>query len=244
MLEIRDIHKSFRAQAILEGLHFSLSKKETISILGESGSGKTTLLKIIAGLEKPDRGEIWLEGQDITALPPHRRKIVYLYQESLLFPHLNARENLAFGLRLQRADKVRIRQKTEAMLEQLGLSAQAHQYPHQLSGGQKQRVAFGRAMLISPTLLLLDEPFSSLDPSTRSQMQELLRQMMRQYEISGIFVTHDLKEALLLGDRLALMKAGQLGMYDSKSAFIADESTGAQKEIEFWQKFIPQENNL
>lgn len=239
MLKVRNISKTYQDKTILNEVNLQLKQNQVLSILGKSGSGKTTLLKIIAGLEPANQGQVWVDEQEMTQVPANQRKIVYLYQESLLFPHLNVFDNVAFGLRLQKkqnkADKLAIKQKTEAMLAALGLADEVHKMPYEISGGQKQRASFGRALIIKPRLLLLDEPFGSLDPSTREQMQQLLKTMIAQHQITAIFVTHDIKEALLMGDEVALMQQGQLHTYPSKQAFIADKQTGAQAEMEFWK---------
>lgn len=237
MLAITQLSKAFQQKTILQEVNFTLQKNQVLSILGKSGSGKTTLLKILAGLEYPDQGEVKVNGKSVLNIPPHRRKIVYLYQESLLFPHLNVFENVAFGLKLQKHPKNVVKEKTNQLLEALGLSDQAEKMPHQISGGQKQRVSFGRALIIEPQLLLLDEPFGSLDPGTREQMQELLKQMIAQYQITGLFVTHDVKEAILMGDQIALMQNGQLRTFQSLNEFIEDKQTGAKAEMEFWKRF-------
>ncbi|HAS44014.1 MAG TPA: sulfate ABC transporter ATP-binding protein [Microscillaceae bacterium] len=238
MLEVSQLSKTYQNNLILQDIQLSLAKNQVLSILGKSGSGKTTLLKILAGLEYPDQGDVKVHGQSVLHIPPHRRKIVYLYQESLLFPHLNVFENVAFGLKLQKQPKKLIQDKTNQLLNALGLSDQAHKMPHQISGGQKQRVSFGRALIIEPQLLLLDEPFGSLDPGTREQMQDLLKQMIAQYQITGMFVTHDVKEAMLMGDQIALMQNGQLRTFQSLNEFIEDKQTGAKAEIEFWKQYI------
>mgnify|MGYP001055750463 FL=1 len=237
MLEVSHLSKTYHSKTILQEVHLSLAQNQVLSILGKSGSGKTTLLKILAGLEYPDQGEVTVRGHSVLKVPPHRRKIVYLYQESLLFPHLNVFENVAFGLKLQKQPKKHIQEKTNQLLSALGLSDQALKMPHQISGGQKQRVSFGRALIIEPQLLLLDEPFGSLDPETRAQMQQLLKQMIAQYQITGLFVTHDVKEAMLMGDQIALMQNGQLRTFHSLNEFIEDKQTGAKAEMEFWKKF-------
>jgi len=237
MLEVSKLSKTYQNTPILQDVQLSLAKNQVLSILGKSGSGKTTLLKILAGLEYPDQGDVKVNGQSVLQVPPHRRKIVYLYQESLLFPHLNVFENVAFGLKLQKQPKKLIQDKTNKLLDALGLSNQAGKMPHQISGGQKQRVSFGRALIIEPQLLLLDEPFGSLDPGTREQMQDLLKQMIDQYQITGMFVTHDVKEAMLMGNQIALMQNGQLRTFQSLNEFIEDKQTGAKAEIEFWKKF-------
>ena len=234
-LEVTGLAKSHGAEQVLRDLRFSLPRHRLLSILGRSGSGKTTLLKIIAGLESPDAGTVSLEGQPINQVPPHLRGIIYLYQEPLLFPHLNVFENIAFGLRLGKLPEAGIRQQVEDMLHHLGLSDQSRKMPEQLSGGQRQRVAFGRALILQPRVLLLDEPFGALDTATRHAMQQLLRRMIAAAGITTLFVTHDLKEALLMGDEMALLEDGGLKHYPDKRDFIQDQRTGVMDEISFWQ---------
>ncbi len=219
---------------MLDQVQLELEQGQILAILGKSGSGKTTLLKIIAGLLAADNGQIWLEGRAIEQLAPQQRAVVYMYQESLLFPHLNVFENIAFGLKLKPYDKFELQQKCDEMLAQLDLSAHRDKMPHQLSGGQKQRVAFGRAIIVQPKLLLLDEPFSNLDVDTRQQMQALFKDIALQYHISAVFVTHDLKEALQLGQQFGFMQQGKLETYANRQSFMDDEKTGVQKERSFW----------
>lgn len=204
-------------------------------MLGRSGCGKTTLLKILAGLCDPDTGTLRLAGRSLAGVPPERRGVVYLYQEPLLFPHLDVFENVAFGLRLRRVKNAELRPRVEEMLACLELSGHAAKKPTQLSGGQRQRAAFGRALIINPTLLLLDEPFGNLDTEVRAQMQALFQRVAKQFGITSLFVTHDLKEALLMGDRLGLLRAGALQTYASREEFVQDPETGVARERGFWQ---------
>lgn len=234
MLQTKNISKVFQGEQVLKGLSFRLNEHEMLSILGRSGSGKTTLLKVLAGLETADRGQVILEGQDITTVPANRRGIVYLYQEALLFPHLNVFENIAFGLRLRKQPESVIKDNVYALLERLELPEQAQKMPEQLSGGQRQRVAFGRALVIEPRVLLLDEPFGALDSETRTNMQDLLKGVAKDYGLTAIFVTHDLKEAMLMGDRMGMMQNGKLNIYDKQADFIADKATGVLEEAQFW----------
>lgn len=234
LLEVQHLDKSFGSEQVIRDLSFQLPARETLSILGRSGCGKTTLLKLIAGLMEADQGKVLVSGEDISQTPPQQRGIVYLYQEALLFPHLNVTENIAFGLRLRREPEEQIQHKTMEMLNQLGLRDHARKKPGELSGGQRQRVAFGRALIINPRLLLLDEPFGNLDVETRKQMQLLFREIATRRQISALFVTHDLKEAILMGHTLAYMEQGQLTVYPHATAFMRDPRTGMQEELAFW----------
>jgi ABC-type sugar transport system ATPase subunit len=234
MLQVKNISKNFGKESILKDISFEMPLKQTLSVLGKSGGGKSTLLKIIAGLEKPDKGELYFEEINLTKLTPQKREIVYLYQESLLFPHLNVFENIAFSLRIRKLSKADIEASVNQMLIDLELEEQSHKMPHQLSGGQKQRVSFGRALIIKPKLLLLDEPFGNLDVETRETMQQLFRRIAEQYNLTAIFVTHDLKEALKMGTQIAKLEAGKLMFYNSKKEFIEDIDSGVSDEIYFW----------
>jgi len=219
---------------VLKDVSFALQERHTLSVLGRSGCGKTTLLKALAGLHHVDHGSVHRRGQDITAMPVEKRDIVYLYQEPLLFPHLSVFENVAFGLRLRKADGHRVEGEVSRMLASLDLVDQRDKSPQQLSGGQRQRVSFGRALIVSPSLLLLDEPFSSLDAETRAQMQDLFKKVAAEYAITAIFVTHDLKEALLVGDAFATIRASRFRTYASRQDFIDDPESGVRQEAGFW----------
>ncbi len=233
-LEVQRLAKSFGSRPVLCGVDLSVPREQTFAILGRSGCGKTTLLKVLAGLEDPDAGTIRLGGEEITGLPPERRRALYLYQEPLLFPHLDAFENVAFGLRLRRTPDPEVRARVDSMLAELELVSEGRKLPHQLSGGQRQRVSFGRALIVEPALLLLDEPFSSLDGETRTAMQTLFKRVAAAHSITALFVTHSLKEALLMGDSIGLMRDGTLLTYPSKDDFLRDPQSGADAEIAFW----------
>lgn len=238
MLEVKNIVKSFNREKVVKDLNFSLDAHKTLSILGRSGCGKTTMLKIIAGLIQPDAGQIMLRGKNIDRETPERRSIVYLYQEDLLFPHLSAFENIAFGLRIRKVPEQEVRAQVAQMISSLELEGQGNKMPHQLSGGQRQRVSFGRAIITNPSLLLLDEPFGSLDAGTRQRMQHLFKKLAETFSITSLFVTHDLKEAILMGDEIAYMRSGSLKVYQDKNDFINDPETGVQEEVSFWDNLI------
>lgn len=233
-LEVSGIEKAFGKYAVLQQINFLLPAHQTLSILGKSGCGKTTLLKILAGLERQAAGQIKVEGALMDAVAPEVRNMVYLHQEALLFPHLSVFDNIAFGLRIRKEAPEAIQQKVEEMLHNLKLEKHGHKKPHQLSGGQKQRVNFGRALIINPRVLLLDEPFGNLDAETRQQMQAFYKEVAKQYGITSVFVTHDVKEALKMGHQVGYMHEGRLQIYKTLEEFIADQKVGAQQEIEFW----------
>lgn len=234
MLTIQNLHKAFHTHTVLDQVSLELPHGQVLAVLGRSGCGKTTLLKAVAGLLTPDGGSINWAGQSMETVPSREREMVYLFQEPLLFPHLTVFENLAYGLRVRKEADTQVQQKVAQMLQELELQEHAQKKPSQLSGGQRQRVAFGRAVIFLPRVLLLDEPFASLDAQTRATMQRLFLRLARKYHITALFVTHDVKEALLVGDRFAYMAAGKLQVYTSKDAFIADPQTGVRDELAFW----------
>lgn len=236
LLEIETLSLDFGPQAVLRDCSIRLHAGETLVVLGESGCGKTTLLRVIAGLIPCDTGRIRLDGRSIETSPPAARPIIYLDQEPLLFEHLTVAENIAFAMRLRRRPEREITDRVAEMLSRLDLEAHREKRDWQLSGGQRQRVAFARAVLAQPRLLLLDEPFCSLDSRTRAQMQTLFAELSGAWRLSSIFVTHDPKEALVVGSRFARMSAGRLAPYSDRAAFLADPATGAANEIEFWRR--------
>ncbi|MDA9555704.1 ABC transporter ATP-binding protein [Pelobium sp.] len=237
-LELQHISKKYKEKQILKDVSLCLAAHQTLSILGKSGCGKSTLLKIIAGLEPADDGELLLDGKSIHHLKSNERNIVYLFQEPLLFPNLSVFENIAFGLRIRRTAEKEIQNKVDEMLVNLELTEHSKKMPHQISGGQKQRVAFGRALIINPPLILLDEPFSSLDVETRANMQQLYKDIASKFKLTALFVTHDLKEALLMGDQISYLDHGQLEVFENKQDFINADKIGVKKEIEFWNNLI------
>jgi putative spermidine/putrescine transport system ATP-binding protein len=194
----------------LNGLDLTIRAGELIALLGPSGCGKTTSLRLLAGLEDADAGQITVGGRDITRLPASKRDMGMVFQAYSLFPHMTARQNVAFGLRLRKVNAAERDRKALEMLELVGLSIQADRYPHQLSGGQQQRVALARALAIQPQVLLLDEPLSALDAKVRAQLRDQIRRIQLEVGITTLFVTHDQEEALAIADRVGVMKDGQL----------------------------------
>src|SRR5579872_1779555 len=210
LLSIRALTKSFGKLAVLRAISLHVDEGEFLTILGESGSGKTTLLRLIAGFERPDSGEIWMAGERLDLLPPYRRRVNTVFQSYALFPHLTVRDNVAYGLRVQKIAKENLEQRVDEALAMVKMSAFAASKPAKISGGQQQRVALARALVNRPRLLLLDEPLSALDANLRRQMQLELKSLQREVGISFVFVTHDQEEAMVMSDRIALLRNGSL----------------------------------
>ena len=206
MLELRAISKTWKpargeSRSLLRGLDLQVAAGETVAVLGPSGSGKSTLLKIIAGLEAPDAGQVWLDGRDISALPPHRRQCGLLFQDFALFPHLNVQDNVAFGLIEQGLRSAQARSQANRLLERFGMQTHALARVWQLSGGEQQRVALARALITTPRILLLDEPFSALDAALRETLRAEFQQRIAQAGMAVVWVTHDEAEARSVGAR-------------------------------------------
>lgn len=210
-LEITGIHKRFGGFTALHEISLSVARGSFVSLLGPSGCGKTTLLRIIAGLERPQRGRLVLDGSTLTDIPPERRGIAMMFQSYALLPHMTVLENVRFPLRMQRAETTaHQRERARAALEMVKLDAHAGKLPRQLSGGQQQRVALARAIVGEPKLLLLDEPLSNLDARLREDMQIELKDLQHRLGVTTILVTHDQEEALSLSDRIVLMRDGSV----------------------------------
>ncbi len=194
----------------LRKINLEVQGGEYFVILGPTGAGKTLLLEIVAGFHRPDEGKIIVGGEDVTDLPPERRRIGFVYQEYFLFPHLKVRENVEFGLRMRGEDEKKIRRRSLRIMRALGIDHLKARYPAALSGGEKQRVALARALVLEPRLLLLDEPLSALDPITRENLRNELKSVHRRFGTTFIHVTHDREEALLLADRIGVMNKGRI----------------------------------
>lgn len=210
MIELRNVTKHYGSVAAVDDLSLQIAPGEFLTLLGPSGSGKTTLLRLIGGLDMPTSGTVWLDGEEVTHLPPYRRPVNQVFQSYALFPHLTVAENVSFGLRMQRVEESAAAARVRAALALVSLDGLDARRPHQLSGGQKQRVALARALVCRPKVLLLDEPLSALDAKLRHAMQLELKRLQRQLGITFVFVTHDQAEALLLSDRIALISRGRI----------------------------------
>ena len=209
-ISLSNIDKSFGNKKVLDDISFNVSQGELVSLLGPSGCGKTTLLKIIAGIVEQDRGDVILSGAVINDEPVEKRGTVIVFQDALLFPHMNVEQNIGFGLKMAKKDKLYIASQVKRMLELVDLEGFEHKYPHQMSGGEKQRIALARALAVNPKVLLLDEPFSSLDEALRLNVRELTLSIQKKLGITTILVTHDHKEAMMLSDRIILMMDGRI----------------------------------
>ena len=210
LLSIRNVAKSFGRHPVLRDISLEVAAGEFLAILGESGSGKTTLLRIIAGFEHPTSGEVWMSGERLDVLPPYKRRVNTVFQSYALFPHLTVEENVAYGPSVAGTRSSEIRPRVEEALAKVRMQAFAKYKPSKISGGQQQRVALARALVNRPQLLLLDEPLSALDANLRRQMQMELKALQREVGITFIFVTHDQEEAMVMSDRIALLRFGQL----------------------------------
>jgi ABC-type sugar transport system ATPase subunit len=210
-IELQRLAKSFPGGInALHAIDLSIDAGELVVVLGPSGSGKSTLLRLIAGLESPSSGGVWVEGNEITHLPPHRRDVAMVFQHPALYPHLTVAGNLAFGLRAQGIKRAQTRSKVNTIAGILGLDHVLTRRPSALSGGERQRVAIGRALARQPRVLLFDEPFSSLDLPLRAALREEVIRIQRRFGTTLVHVTHDQGEALLMGDRIVVLDRGQL----------------------------------
>ena len=210
-LELKEIKKRFtEGEAVLDNISLVISKGEFITLLGSSGCGKTTTLRIIAGLEQPDAGSVWLDGREVTGLEPNQRDVNTVFQNYALFPHMNVAENIGYGLKLKKVPKNEIKKKVSQMLELVQLEGYEKRKPSELSGGQKQRVAIARALVNNPKVLLLDEPLGALDLQLRRAMQIELKHLQKKLGITFIYITHDQEEAINMSDRIAVMKDGRI----------------------------------
>jgi putative spermidine/putrescine transport system ATP-binding protein len=237
-VSLRELTRVFGATKALDGMSLDIAPGELVALLGPSGCGKTTALRIVAGFETATTGEVLLDGKDVQGVPAARRDMGMVFQSYSLFPNMSALDNVGFGLRMRKASGTVRRQKAGELLEMVGLSAQAAQFPHQLSGGQQQRVALARALAIEPRVLLLDEPLSALDAKVRLQLREQIRTLQQRLGTTTLFVTHDQEEALSMADRVGVMRAGRLEqvaapdeVYDNPATAFVAEFVGTMNRI-------------
>ena len=211
LLELKNIKKSFTpGEDVLDDICLTVARGEFVTLLGSSGCGKTTTLRIIAGLEQTDSGSVWINGQDVTKLPPDKRDVNTVFQNYALFPHMNVAENIGYGLKLRKVPRGEIKKKVAQMLELVQLEGYETRKPSELSGGQKKSVAIARALVNNPKVLLLDEPLGALDLQLRRAMQIELKHLQKKLGITFIYITHDQEEAINMSDRIAVMKDGRI----------------------------------
>jgi spermidine/putrescine transport system ATP-binding protein len=209
-IQLVQLAKSFGGIPAVSGIDLDIPAGEFFSLLGASGCGKTTTLRMIAGFEKPDAGQIRLDGRDLSSDPPHARPVNTVFQNYALFPFMTVRENVAFGLKYQKANKAETARRVGQALELTRMQSYAERRPSQLSGGQQQRIALARALVLNPRVLLLDEPLGALDAQLRKQLQLELRALQREVGITFVYVTHDQEEALTMSDRIAVLAEGKV----------------------------------
>jgi sulfate transport system ATP-binding protein len=209
-IEVRNITKRFGEFHAVDDVSLEIPDGSLTAILGPSGSGKSTLLRIIAGLERPDAGEVLLAGKDATALSPQNRDVGFVFQHYAAFKHMTVRDNVGFALRIRKRPKKEIRERVDELLNLVQLNGYADRYPNKLSGGQRQRMALARALAAQPRVLLLDEPFGALDARVRAELRDWLRRLHEEVHVTTVFVTHDQEEAMEVADRVAVMNQGRL----------------------------------
>ena len=209
-VELKNINKNFGDYKASDNVNFGVEKGKLIGLLGPSGSGKTTILRMIVGLETPDSGDIIIDGVRVNDLAASKRGIGFVFQNYALFRYMTVYDNIAFGLRVQKADKKKIDERVRELIKLIGLEGLEKRYPSQLSGGQRQRVAFARALAPNPQLLLLDEPFAAIDAKVRKELRSWLREMIEKLGVTSIFVTHDQDEAIEVADEIIITNKGRI----------------------------------
>jgi sulfate/thiosulfate transport system ATP-binding protein len=210
VIEACNVTKRFGDYVALDDVSVDVETGSLTALLGPSGSGKSTLLRVIAGLERPDTGSVWLDGDDVTARPPQKRGVGFVFQHYAAFKHMTVWDNVAFGLTIRRRSRAEIRERVAELLELVQLSALSKRYPAQLSGGQRQRMGLARALAVDPKVLLLDEPFGALDARVRKELREWLRRLHDETGTTTVIVTHDQEEAMEVADRVAVLNRGRI----------------------------------
>jgi len=238
-LQLKDITKLYPNGDGVRGIHLDIRPGELLSLLGPSGCGKTTILRVIGGFLIQDAGTVVLDGREIQNLPPEKRPSAMVFQSYNLWPHMTVRENLAFGLKIRKTPKAVIDRDIGAMLALVGMPGVEKKFPGQLSGGQQQRVAIGRALLLKPEVLLLDEPFSALDAKIRTQMRAELQRIQRELRITVVFVTHDQEEAMALSDRIVVMNQGGIEQVGTPAEIYDQPATRFVAEFVGKMNFLP-----
>lgn len=248
-VQMKGVNKNFGNFQASKNINFGIEKGKLVGLLGPSGSGKTTILRMLAGLETADSGDILIDGKVVNDVPASKRGIGFVFQSYALFRYMTIYDNIAFGLKIQKWPKQRIKERVHEMLELVGLEGLENRYPNQLSGGQRQRVAFARALAPQPQLLLLDEPFAAIDAKVRLELRSWLREMISSVGVTSIFVTHDQDEAIEVADQIIITNQGQIEQIGSPkdiyrtphTPFVA-QFIGQSSVVEDFQKFSGFEN--
>lgn len=248
-VQMKGVNKSFGSFQASKNINFGIEKGKLVGLLGPSGSGKTTILRMLAGLETADSGDILIDGKVVNDVPASKRGIGFVFQSYALFRYMTIYDNIAFGLKIQKWPKQRIKERVHEMLKLVGLEGLENRYPNQLSGGQRQRVAFARALAPQPQLLLLDEPFAAIDAKVRLELRSWLREMISAVGVTSIFVTHDQDEAIEVADQIIITNQGQIEQIGSPkdiyrtphTPFVA-QFIGQSSVVEDFQKFSGFEN--
>jgi sulfate transport system ATP-binding protein len=209
-IDIRNVSKRFGDFTALDDVSLSVPDGSLTALLGPSGGGKSTLLRVIAGLERPDTGDVFFSKQPVTGLPPQQREVGFVFQHYAAFKHMTVRDNIAFGLKIRKRPKSEVRERVDELLALVHLQGFAERYPSQLSGGQRQRMALARALAVQPRVLLLDEPFGALDATVRKELRDWLRRLHDEVHVTTIFVTHDQEEALEVAEQVAVINGGRI----------------------------------
>lgn len=214
-IRAENISKVYQNKIILDSINFDIRSGQVLSIVGNSGSGKSTMLKILSGIIDDFKGNIYLNNSDITKTPMKERKFILMFQDDELFPHMNIFDNVGFGLKMEGKDKSFIEKEVDKYLNLVDLIDHKNKYPAQLSGGEKQRIALARSLIVKPKMLLLDEPFTALDPTLRENLRRETFKIIKEQDIPTIFVSHDINEAVEVADKLAILSNGKFVVYDS-----------------------------
>lgn len=235
MIEFKNVNKNFKNKKVLKDISFNINKGELVSIIGASGCGKTTTLKMINRLINPSSGQILIDGENIASkdIIKLRRNVGYVIQQTGLFPHMTVRENIELISTIEKNDKKKISEKTVELMEMVGLEKDEYldRYPTELSGGQQQRVGVARAFATNPEVILMDEPFSALDPITRNQLQDELLELQNTLKKTIVFVTHDMDEAIKISDRICIMNEGEIAQYDTPENILKNPSNDFVSEF-------------
>jgi putative spermidine/putrescine transport system ATP-binding protein len=230
-IELLDLRKVYDKLTVVSIQELTIRESEFVCLLGPSGCGKTTTMRMIAGLIRPTSGDIRINGQSILDIPPEKRNIAMVFQNYVLFPHMNVAQNVGFGLKMRRVPQKEIDRRVEEVLGLVRLEDMGHRFPKQLSGGQQQRVALARAIIVRPRMLLMDEPLANLDAKLREEMRAFIRGLQRQLQITTLFVTHDQSEAITLADRIGVMFDAKIHQYDTPAMVF--EKPASQRVADF-----------